>query len=113
MIEPKPFSQAQPVAAQAGCTYAVVPLITTWEDLPYWRGRDHVVITMHLMQVATWLPSSSVTFDQHSGNSASHDTPASDILNDGFDEAISAVLAPPAGAVQAVSGDDIMPVPMR
>src|ERR1700690_1575913 len=36
LIEPKPLSQAQPVAAQAGCTYAIVPLINTWEDRPYW-----------------------------------------------------------------------------
>jgi len=68
---------------------------------------------MHLMQVAPRAISRSISFDQHSGNACSYDTPASDILDDGFDPAIARLIAPPAGAVQAVSSDGIVPVPLH
>lgn len=113
LVEPHPLSQAQIAAKDAGCSFAVVPMIELWEDRPCWRGRDHVVIRMFLMQVGGWTVSRSVTFDQYSGNTCSHDHPASEILDDGFDPAIAQVIAPLPSAVRAVKTDGVVAVPLK
>ena len=104
LVEPKDPAYVYPETNAAACTYLVIPIITRWEDKPQWRGRDHITIVLHLMELQPWTQVRSVTFDHHSGNAVTKDQPASDILSDGFDAAVRQLVpaTPPASAVKAV-----------